>query len=115
MLSRTERRLARWTDKLQKWADGRVTEFGSNSKEGQYAFGVSLGVSVAKGKTSPPKNMKKRYKPQAIKGFEDCKWLISKAVKHGDAPAGAFLDLLQAPRTEPVTGTWSRRDKPDRD
>jgi hypothetical protein len=113
-LWRNERRLARWTDKLQKWADARITEFGSNSKEGQYAFGVSLGVSVAKGKTVPPKNMKRRYKPQAIKGFDDCRWLISKAVKHGDAPSGAFLDLLQAPRSQPVSGSWSRRDPADR-
>ena len=113
MLSRNQRRLARWTDKLQKWADARVTEFGSETKEGQYAFGVSLGVSVAKGKTAPPKNMKKRYKPQAIKGLEDCKWLISKAVKYGDAPSGPFLELLHAPRSEPVSGAWSRRDSPD--
>ncbi len=113
MLSRSERRLATWADRMQKWADGRIEEYGSNSKEGQYAFGVSLGVSVAKGKTTPPKNMKKRYKPQAIKGFEDVKWLISKAVDYGDAPEGPFLTLLQAPRSEPVGGTWSRRDSPD--
>ncbi len=99
--------------KLQKWADARVEEYGSESKEGQYAFGVSLGVSVALGKTVQPKNMKKRYKPQAIKGMEDCKWLMSKAVRYGDAPAGTFMELLQAPRTEPVGGTWSRRDKPE--
>jgi hypothetical protein len=113
MLSRSERRLASWSDKIQKWADGRIEEFGPNSKEGQYAFGVSLGVSVAKGKTTAPKNMKKRYKPQAIKGYEDVKWLLSKAVKYGDAPEGKFMELLRAPRTEPVTGSWSRRDSPD--
>lgn len=111
MRSRSERRLARWALTLQKWADGRVKEFGSDSKEGQYAFGVSMGVSVSLGKMAQPKNMKKRYKPQAIKGMEDCKWLISKALKHGDAPEGQFLELLQAPRTQPVTGSWSRRDK----
>lgn len=113
MLSRSERRLAAWSDKIQKWADGRIEEFGSNTKEGQYAFGVSLGISVAKGKTTPPKNMKKRYKPQAIKGYEDAKWLLSKAIKYGDAPEGKFLPLLQAPRMEPVAGSWSRRDSPD--
>jgi len=113
MLSRSERRLAAWSDKIQKWADGRIEEYGSNTKEGQYAFGVSLGVLVAKGKTTPPKNMKRRYKPQTIKGYEDVKWLISKAVTYGDAPAGKFLPLLQAPRSEPVSGTWSRRDDPD--
>jgi hypothetical protein len=45
--------------------------------------------------------------------MEDCKWLMSKAVRYGDAPAGTFMELLQAPRTEPVGGTWSRRDKPE--
>jgi hypothetical protein len=113
MLSKSERRLAKWSDKIQKWADVRIEEFGSESKDGQYAFGVSMGIAIAKGKMTQPKNMKKRYKPQAIRGLEDCKWLMSKAVKYGDAPAGPFLELLQAPRMEPVSGTWSRRDSPD--
>ena len=113
MRSKSERRLALWSDRIQKWADARIKEYGSDSKEGQYAFGVSMGVSMAKGKMTQPKNVKKRYKPQAIKGMEDCKWLISKALRYGDAPEGKFLDLLQAPRTEPVGGSWSRRDKPD--
>ncbi len=105
--------MALWADRMQKWADKRIEEYGSDSKEGQYAFGVSLGVSVAKGKTAPPKNMKKRYKPQAVKGFDDSRWLINKALKHGDAPSGTFMELLQAPRNQPVTGSWSRRDSPD--
>jgi hypothetical protein len=113
MRSKSERRLAKWSDKMQKWADARIEEFGPNSKEGQYAFGVSMGISVSKGKMTPPKNMKKRYKPQAIKGFDDSRWLMNKALKHGDAPAGPFLDLLQLPRTQPVDGAWSRRDSPD--
>jgi hypothetical protein len=110
MRSRGERRISLWVLRIDKWAKAQIEEYGPASKEGLYFYGVTLGISAAKGSMAAPKNMKRKYKPRTVKGFEDAQWLIKKALDHGEPPAGTFLELLEAPHSQPVAGRWSRRD-----
>lgn len=99
--TKAERRIARWTMELQRWALklGRLHPRGS--AEADYALGVIMAIAVSRRKVLPMLDADLAGQSQDTQsGYRDGIALLNQVFELDDAPKGEFRDLLGAQFSE---------------
>lgn len=98
------RRIANWLEGLKHWALQEEKSHGAHSKEAEYSIGVILAVMHAQGHGKPLSESELRNRPsEETFGYLDAQALIQKVLVLGDAPTGAYADLIALPTSNPLT------------
>jgi len=95
--TKAERRVAKWTMELQRWALklGRLHPRGS--AEADYALGVVYAIAVARRKVLPMLDADLAGQSKDTQsGYYNSLALLNHALELGEAPTGDFGDLLGA-------------------
>jgi len=93
---------------LQRWALNQ-SKLHPNSDDADYALGVIMAINVSQMKSAPLNSASLERQPQETQfDYMSGIALMNKVVELGDAPAGEFRELLDAPYVEPLTSAGKK-------